>query len=183
MSAPELIRSEALAFPIPVAKLHEIMVNFCMMEFEARGECDPTYVIQIPGNLLWLKARFENEREKYATSEALHYMLQKFGALSYSFAIEAYVSVYSKEELESANFVLPSRKQQRDEVLMIVSCQRYAEAPIYSRFLINPRPNGKTSYLGPRVDEDQQFAGMLMNLFKTREERMTATDKVTGAQI
>jgi len=181
MAAPELIKTEKLPFPLTAPKLHEIMVGFCIMEFEARGECLPTFVIQVPGNLIWLRARWESEREKFATSEAIHYMMQKFAALSYSFAVEAYVSLYSKEELQARDFVMPSQRK-HDEVLMITTQRRDVEEPLFSRFLVNQRPNTKTNYLGPRVDETQNFAGILMNLFKSREERVEAT-KATGAQI
>lgn len=182
MAAPELIKSEKLPFPLPASKLHEIMVNFCIMEFEAKGELDAVFLIQVPGNLFWIRTKWENERDKYATAQAMHFMLHKFGALNYSFAVEAYVSAYSKEELEAADFLMPSQKQKRDEVLMITTQRRDVEEPIFSRFIINQRPNTRANYLGPRVDETHNYAGMLMNLFKTRKERLDAT-QATGAQI
>jgi len=182
MAAPELIKSEKLPFPLPASKLHEIMVSFCLMEFEAKGELDATFLIQVPGDLLWFRAKWEDEREKYLTGETFHFFVHKFGALSYSFAVEAYVSAYSKEELEAADFQMPSQKQKRDEVLMITTQRRDVEEPIFSRFIVNQRPNAKANYLGPRVDETHNYAGMLMNLFKTRKERLDAT-QATGAQI
>lgn len=180
---PELIKSEKLILPLPLSQMHEIMVSFCMMKFEALGECEPTYLIQIPGSLMWIRTLWEDEAEKHASSQAVHKMLQLYGGISYSFASEVYLSQYTREELEGGDFVPPSQRQKRDEVLMINSYERGKPAPIFSRFLINSRPNNKLNFLGPRVDEEQNFAGLLMNLFLTREDRVKAARTATGAQI
>lgn len=178
---PEVIKSEKLSLPVPLSTLHEILVSYCELEFGARGEVSPIFLIQFPGRLIWLRTRWESERDKFASTETVHDMLKSFDGLSYAFAVEAFVASYSAEEVKSGDYQSPSQLATRDEILMIMSHQRDLEDALYTQFLINSRPNTKLNFLGPRVDEERKMSGQMMSLFRSREERNRATDEAMEA--
>jgi len=181
---PQVVKTQRLYLPLPLAHLRDLMVSYCEAEFDRRGKCEPTWLIQAPGWLVWIETRWDNEVDKIASTEAISGFLRQFHAVSYSCAIEAYVGNYTPEEVKRPDFVSPSKRKERDEVLMIMSWQRGQEEPLFTRFLINAKP-GRRSFLGPRVDEDDKakWAGGMMNLFMTRSERYAATDAAVEGKV
>jgi hypothetical protein len=181
---PDILKTQRLYLPLPVSQLHELMVAYCQTEFDRRGECAPTFIVQVPGWLVWIRTPWEDNGDKFASTEMISSLLKELHGISYAFAAEVFVSVYDAAEVREGNYEPPSRRKQRDDVLMIMSFQRDRKGPLFTRFLVNVRPPGKYNFLGPRVDEPEAdyMSGDLMNLFLTLEERRAYVDQVMDSK-
>jgi len=167
---PRLIKTEA-AIGMTLDDLHNLVCAFGENEFAQQGAAPFMWVIQKGNNLAWLETPWENDPEKYASTEFIRAMLKELNADRYSFMTEAWVAVENYEKggkLPTRDIVPPSQRpaNERDDVLMIYSFERSGKYQM-TRYKVTIRAHGQ-NYLGPRCDEPptDQAGGEMWNLFQ-----------------
>lgn len=170
MGPPRQLKIDRLGpLTIPAHGLQSMAVRYGEDQFARYGRCQPTFLIAIKTDVLWLEALWEDHYERMLTYRLMTGFLKASGAHAYSYISEAYVAAYKPEDLggDGEPDVLPANlpPDQREEVLFITSFDHKGQS-FFSRYLITPRKRG-LSFLGPRVDEEiGDMTGPALNLFK-----------------
>jgi hypothetical protein len=175
MRPPEILRRQTLWSILSVDEMHELMAVEVENNFDRFGENLPTWALQLPHELIWLRTFFSDDREKWAVVQTVKAMLAATGAIAYSFSFEAFVSVYQRHEMDENGRPekMPSEREEskRDNVCLLFTHRRTGGDRM-SQYLVNVRTHGRRNFLGPRQDLDGQYAnqtGNLMNLFRQED--------------